>query len=153
MKAPDFSLPDEAGVMHKLSDYFGNWVVLYFYPKDDTPGCTKEACDFRDKLSDFQKLGVEVVGISKDSVDSHLKFKEKYNLNFHILSDKDHEVISKYGAWGKKKLFGVTYEGTMRKSFLIDPTGDIIHEYKKVDPLVHAKQILSDVKTLANNFN
>src|SRR5258708_5307841 len=103
MKTYDFNLPDQDGKYHKLSDYKGKWVVLYFYPKDDTPGCTKEACNFRDLFHELQKLGVQILGISKDSTASHKKFAEKYKLNFPILSDETKEIIKKYKAWGMKK--------------------------------------------------
>src|SRR5258708_375811 len=111
MKAPEFNLPDQTGKMHKLSDYKGKWVLIYFYPKDDTAGCTKEACSFRDMSLDFKKKDIIILGISKDSIDSHQKFANKYNLNFPILSDESREVINAYGAWGKKKFMGKEFEG------------------------------------------
>ena len=148
MKAIDFNLADENGVFHKLSDYTGKWVVLYFYPKDNTPGCTKEACNFRDTLAELKKYGVEILGVSKDSVASHRKFADKYHLNFTILSDESKETIKSYQAWGMKKFMGKEFEGTIRKSYLIDKTGNIAKVYEKVDPTKHAAEILNDIKIL-----
>lgn len=147
-KAPDFNLPDQDGVYHKLSDYKGKWIVLYFYPKDDTPGCTKEACGFRDDLGQLEKFGVVVLGVSKDSPKSHQKFKEKYHLNFSLLSDETKEVTQAYGAWGEKNFMGRKFSGTLRKTYLIDPQGEAKKIYEKVDPLIHAGQILTDLKSL-----
>lgn len=141
----DFNLPDQDGKYHKLSNYKGKWVVLYFYPKDDTPGCTKEACNFRDSFHELQKLDVQILGVSKDSVASHKKFAEKYNLNFPILSDESHEVIKKYKAWGVKKFMGREFEGIFRKTYLIDPKGIIKKVYEKINPLTHASEILKDL--------
>ncbi|MBI2404808.1 thioredoxin-dependent thiol peroxidase [Candidatus Gottesmanbacteria bacterium] len=149
MKAKDFNLPDQDGVMHSLSQYKGKWVVVYFYPKDDTPGCTKEACNFRDALGDLQKLGVVILGVSKDSVASHKKFSEKYHLNFPILSDESKETIKAYHAWGEKKFMGKTFEGIFRTTYLIDGQGEVRKAYKKVDPASHATEILHDMKLLA----
>lgn len=148
MKAVEFNLLDQDGKEHKLSDYFGKWVVVYFYPKDDTPGCTKEACSFRDGIKELQKLGAVVLGISKDSVKSHKKFAEKFNLNFPILSDESKETIMAYGAWGKKKFMGREYDGTFRKTFLISPQGEIAKVYEKVNPTQHADEVLGDLKKL-----
>ena len=148
MKAKDFNLPDQNGDLHKLSDYNGKWFLIYFYPKDDTPGCTKEACTFRDAISKFQKRGVTIVGISKDSVSSHKKFADKYKLNFIILSDPQHLTIEEYGAWGVKKFMGKEYMGIQRNSFLIDPKGEIVKEYKSVNPLTHSQEILQDLDKL-----
>lgn len=145
MKAPDFSLADQDDRIHKLSDYRGKWVVLYFYPKDDTPGCTKEACNFRDFLDTFKEKGVAILGVSKDSVISHKKFAEKYHLNFPILSDESKEVIKAYKAWGKKKFLGREFEGTLRMTYLIDPKGEIGKVYKNVNPTIHASEILKDL--------
>jgi peroxiredoxin Q/BCP len=141
----DFNLPDQDGKCHKLSDYKGKWVVLYFYPKDDTPGCTKEACNFRDSFHELQKLDVQILGVSKDSVASHKKFAEKYHLNFPILSDEKHEVIEKYKAWGVKKFIGREFEGIIRKTYLIDPKGEVKKVYEKVNPLIHASEIIKDL--------
>jgi peroxiredoxin Q/BCP len=131
--APDFSLPDQNGKEHKLSDYKGKWVLLYFYPKDDTPGCTKEACAIRDNLPDFKKLKTIVLGVSADSVKSHGKFVEKYQLPFTLLADEDKKVIKQYGAWD-------------RTSFLIDPRGKIVKIYEKVKPETHAEEVLMDLR-------
>lgn len=152
MNAKDFNLPDQTGTRHALRMYRGKWVVVYFYPKDDTPGCTIEACKFRDSLNELQKLGVVILGISKDSVASHKKFADKYHLNYPILSDESKETIREYGAWGVKKFMGRTFEGTLRKSFLIGPAGDIKKVYENVNPTVHAKQIVTDMKEFAASF-
>lgn len=146
MKAIDFSLPDQEGTIHKLSDYLGKWVVVYFYPKDDTPGCTKEACSFRDNFRTLQDQNIIILGVSKDSTASHKKFAEKYHLNFPLLSDEEKKVIKAYNAWGKKKFMGREFEGTMRKTYLIDPKGEIFKVYEKVNPLNHASQILKDLE-------
>lgn len=148
MKAIDFNLPDENGKTHKLADYRSKWVVVYFYPKDDTPGCTKEACNFRDSLSDLKKFGVVILGISKDSVKSHQKFSQKYHLNFPILSDESKETIKAYHAWGMKKFLGKQFEGTLRKTYLIDKEGNISKIYDNVNPTIHAGETLSDIKQL-----
>lgn len=145
-KTPDFSLPDQHGKIHKLSDYECEWVLLYFYPKDDTPGCTKEACDIRDEFPKFQKLNAKVLGVSTDSVASHEKFAKKYKLPFTLLADDNKEVVKLYGIWSKKKFMGRTYMGTMRTSFLINPDGKIEKIYEKVEPAVHVKEILEDLK-------
>lgn len=149
-QADDFSLPDQEGTLHRLSQYRGKWVVLFFYPKDDTPGCTKEACNFRDSFSEFQKYGVILLGVSKDSVSSHKKFSEKYHLNFPIVSDEKKEVIEKYNAWGKKTFMGREFEGILRMTYLINPIGMIQKVYEKVNPLIHAGEILADLKTYTN---
>lgn len=137
MEISDFNLPDQNGRYHKLSDYKGKWIVLYFYPKDDTPGCTKEACNFRDSFHELQKLDVQILGVSKDSVASHKKFAEKYDLNFPILSDESREVIKKYKAWG--------IAGILRKTYLIDPKGEVKKIYEKVNPLTHSSEIIKDL--------
>src|SRR3989344_1320547 len=146
MKAPNFSLPDSKSVVHNLSDYSGKWLIVYFYPKDNTPGCTKEACGFRDNIDAFAKSNVNIIGISKDSVESHNKFSHKFKLNFPILSDESTETIKAFGAWGPKKFMGKEYSGTQRKTFLIDPKGEIKKVYEKVNPTEHAKEILKDIK-------
>jgi len=148
MNAPNFSLPDQDGKLHKLADYAGKWVIVYFYPKDDTPGCTKEACAFQDHSADFAKLGVVILGISKDSVASHKKFSEKYHLTFPILADPERRVIEAYGAWGQKKFMGREFVGTRRNTYLVGPTGEIAKTYEGVNPLVHAKEILADIDAL-----
>lgn len=144
MRAPNFSLADQNGTLHSLDEHSGRWLVLYFYPKDDTPGCTKEACGFRDVWERYATKGIAVMGISKDSVSSHKKFSEKFALHFPLLSDSTTEVMRAYGAWGLKKFMGKTFEGTLRKTYLINPTGEIVKEYDQVDPGVHASQILAD---------
>ena len=141
-KAPDFTLADYTGKQHKLSDYKGKPVVLYFYPKDDTPGCTKEACSFRDSYSDFKRAGVEVIGISVDDEKSHEKFINKYNLPFTLLSDPDKKVVEKYGVWVEKSMYGKKYLGTARTTFLLDETGKVIRVFEKVKPENHAQEIL-----------
>ena len=146
--APSFTLPDQTGTMHTLSQYKGKWVILYFYPKDDTPGCTKEACNFRDSLKDFTDAGVVILGVSKDSVISHKKFAEKYHLTFPLLSDESKDVIQAYGAWGIKKFMGREFEGVKRTTTLIGPEGDIKKIYENVNPVTHADQILEDIKVL-----
>jgi len=143
MRAEAFTLSDQEGRSHSLSDYEGKWVVLYFYPKDNTPGCTKEACGFRDFLSQFSKEDIVVLGVSL-----HQKFSDKYKLNFPILSDPEHKIIQAYGAWGMKKFMGREFEGTIRKTILIDPKGNIAKIYEKVNPLIHAEQVLDDIKLL-----
>lgn len=148
MKAPNFSLPDAEGTIHSLADYLGKWLVLYFYPKDDTPGCTKEACGFRDSRKAFKEKDVAIVGISKDSVASHSKFKKKFDLNFPLLSDESTETIKAYNAWGPKKFMVREFFGTLRKTYLIDPKGTIQKVYEKVDPVVHAQEVLSDIQAL-----
>lgn len=147
-KAINFTLPDQTGNTHSLSDYLGSWVLIYFYPKDDTPGCTKEACEIRDNFPDFEKLNINVLGISADSVNSHEKFATKHNLPFTLLSDENKEVIKKYSVWQLKKFMGKEYMGIVRSSFLIDPKGNIAKIYKKVKPKEHALQVLNDVKEL-----
>ncbi|NQV90170.1 thioredoxin-dependent thiol peroxidase [Candidatus Uhrbacteria bacterium] len=147
-KAPAFTLPDQEGVVHKLSSYKGQWVLLYFYPKDDTPGCTKEACMIRDSWPKFKKLGIQVFGVSVDSVKKHAKFAEKYELPFTLLADEEKEVVQKYEVWGEKKFMGRTYMGISRVSYLIDPEGKIAKVYEAVKPAEHAQEVLSDLKKL-----
>jgi len=147
-KAPDFTLRDDGGNPHSLADYKGKWLVLYFYPKDDTPGCTTEACSLRDARDDITDLGAEIIGISKDEPSSHEKFKAKYSLNFTLLSDPEGKVIEAYGAWGKK-MFGK--EGILRKTFLIDPAGMVQKVYGRVTPLGHGEQVIEDLKRLQNS--
>lgn len=144
-KAPLFSLPDQNGAIHHLADYAGGRVLLYFYPKDDTGGCTKQACAIEAALPDFRKLGVTVLGISVDPVKSHIKFAEKYGLSFTLLSDENKEVVEKYGVWGKKKFIGREYMGTIRTSFLISAKGIIEKIYENVKPEAHAADVLADL--------
>jgi peroxiredoxin Q/BCP len=147
-RAPDFALPDQHGKEHKLSDYRGRWVLLYFYPKDDTQGCTKEACAIRDDVPQFEKLDAAVFGISADSEKSHEKFAEKYDLNFTLLADTQKKAIEQYQAWGKKKFMGHEYKGVLRVSYLIDPDGMIAKAYEKVKPAEHAAEVLADIAAL-----
>lgn len=135
--------------MHTFKEYRGRWVILYFYPRDDTPGCTKEACNFRDNINQFETQGAVILGVSKDTVVSHKKFAEKYKLNFPLLSDTEKTVIKTYNAWGSKKFLGRTFEGVLRITYLIDPEGTIRKIYEKVNPLVHSSQILSDLKSFS----
>lgn len=143
--APDFTALDTDGNSHSLADYRGKWLVLYFYPKDDTPGCTAEACSLRDARDDIAALGAEVVGVSRDDASSHDKFKAKYTLNFTLLSDPEHELMDAYGAWGKK-MFG--QEGVLRKTFIINPEGVIVKVYGRVTPIGHGEQVLTELKDL-----
>ncbi len=146
--APAFSLTDQDGVTHSLHDTKGKWVLIYFYPKDDTPGCTKQACAIRDALPNFKKLDCIVYGISTDSKESHKKFEEKFNLPFTLLADAEKEVVQAYGVWAPKKFMGREYLGTLRTSFLIDPQGNIAKIYAKVKPELHAEEVLADLKAL-----
>jgi thioredoxin-dependent peroxiredoxin len=147
-KAPAFSLLDQNEVKHTLKQYQGSTTLVYFYPKDDTPGCTKEACLIADVYKEFKKQGVTVLGVSKDSPKSHKKFAEKYNLPFTLLSDPDGTMIEKYGAFKEKTMFGKTSLGIVRMSYLIDGEGKVIKVYPKVDPASHALEILKDLKSL-----
>ena len=140
--APEFELMDDTGVSRKLSDYRGKKVVLYFYPKDDTPGCTKEACNFRDDYSAYEKAGVVVLGVSPDSVASHIKFKNKFQLQFPLLVDEGHKVFDLYGVWGPKKFAGREYEGVLRTTFLIDANGNIKEVFENVRPAEHSANLL-----------
>lgn len=142
-KAPLFELPDQDGQIHKLQDHIGNWIVVYFYPKDDTPKCTKEACSFRDAEEDLVQNNIKVFGISADDINSHKKFHTKHNLNFPILSDESKETIKNFGAWGEKKMFGKAYMGIMRYTYVINPDGNIAKVFEKVkDTDVHTQEIL-----------
>lgn len=145
--APDFSLPDQDGKFHCLSDYYGQWVLLYFYPQDDTPGCTTEACLLRDNLPRFEGVAAVVIGVSVDDVASHKKFAEKYRLPFRLLADDQKVVVNQYGVWGQKTFAGRNYEGTRRTSFLIDPKGHVAKLYENVKPNVHAQEVLRDLQT------
>lgn len=148
MQAPDFSLPDQDRNIHTLKQYAGKWVVVYFYPKDKTPGCTKEACSFRDGRDYLNANGAIVLGISKDSVASHKKFAKAHNLNFTLLSDESIDTIKAYGAWGKKKFMGKEYMGIKRNTYLINPRGEIVKKYEGVNPLTHVSELLKDLKEL-----
>ena len=144
-KAPDFSTTDQNGKQIKLKDYRGKKVVLYFYPKDDTPGCTKEACAFRDHFSEFRKQGVEILGVSIDGEKSHKAFTEKFKLPFSLLADTDKKIVTAYGAWGEKSMYGRKYMGTFRVTYLIDEAGRIAAVFPKVKPNEHAQEILARI--------
>ena len=139
--APAFSLGDAEGKKHALKDYLGKWVVLYFYPKDDTPGCTVEACDFRDEMETLADRGAVVLGVSPDSAASHGKFRLKHKLNFTLLSDPDKTMMTKYGAWGEKTLYGKKSLGVIRSTFLIDPKGKVAHVWANVKAKGHVAQV------------
>lgn len=143
--APNFSLVGLDGNTHTLKDYKGKWVILYFYPADDTPGCTAEACSLRDSRDTLAEMGAEIVGISKDDPNSHEKFKAKYSLNFQLLTDPEATAINAYGAWGKK-MFG--REGILRKTFIINPEGQVVKVYGRVTPMGHGDQVVNELKTL-----
>lgn len=147
-KAPDFCLPNADGKEICLEDFRGKWVVLYFYPKDNTPGCTREALDFTSKIGDFEKLNAVVIGISKDSTQSHRRFIEKHGLKVILLSDPEHKVIEIYGAWGKKRRYGKEYFGTVRSTFLIDPEGYVRKIWKNVKVKGHVEQVLNFLRSL-----
>ncbi|HEY0964497.1 MAG TPA: thioredoxin-dependent thiol peroxidase [Candidatus Paceibacterota bacterium] len=147
--APTFSLADQDGKNRSLAEFKGQWVLIYFYPKDDTPGCTKEACTIAEVYDDFNKQRIAVLGVSKDSPQSHKKFAEKYRLPFTLLSDQKGDMIEAYGAWGEKSMFGRRFMGIRRISYLIDGEGKVVRVYPEVDPASHALQILNDVKSLA----
>ena len=143
VRVPDFELMDENEKMHRLSDYKGKPVLLYFYPKDDTPGCTTEACEFRDDYGEYEKAGVVILGVSPDSPKSHKKFKEKYNLPFTLLSDQDHHLSEEFGVWAIKKMYGREYYGILRTSFLIDSEGRLVEIFENVKPKGHSQQVLA----------
>jgi peroxiredoxin Q/BCP len=144
--APEFSLPDETGVTRSLSEFFGRPLILYFYPKDDTPGCTTEACNFRDDYSQYTQAGVTILGVSPDTSQSHAKFKAKYGLPFPLLADAEHKICELYGVWGTKKNYGREYQGVFRTTFLIDEKGKIIQVFEKVKPAEHSEQVLAALK-------
>ena len=141
--APDFELLDDTNTPRKLSDYRGKNVILYFYPKDDTAGCTKEACNFRDDYSAYENADVTILGVSPDTVDSHVKFKKKYQLPFPLLADIDHKVCDLYDVWGPKKFMGREYDGVLRTTFLIDENGRIARVFENVRPAEHSTELLS----------
>jgi peroxiredoxin Q/BCP len=147
-KAPDFTLPADDGTKIKLADLRGKPVVLYFYPRDDTPGCTKEACAFRDRQKDMKKLGAAVLGVSADDVASHAKFRDKFSLNFPLLADVDHKVAEKYGAWREKNMYGKKSWGVQRSTWLIDSDGVVRKLWKKVSVDGHDDQVLEALKEL-----
>jgi peroxiredoxin Q/BCP len=141
--APEFSLPDETGTVRSLSEFRGHPVILYFYPKDDTPGCTAEACNFRDDYSQYTNTDITILGVSPDSTKSHAKFKAKYGLPFPLLADAEHKVCELYKVWGLKKAMGREYMGVFRTTYLIDENGKIIHVFENVKPAGHSAEILS----------
>jgi peroxiredoxin Q/BCP len=147
--APDFTLSDENGQQRSLSEFRGQPVVLYFYPKDDTPGCTTEACNFRDDYHVYEENGVVILGVSPDTVKSHAKFKNKFNLPFTLLADEDHKVCEAYGVWGKKKMMGREYDGVFRTTFLVGPDGNILKVFENVKPDGHSGQVLAALKEAA----
>ena len=147
--APQISLPDETGTTHRLADRRGSWTVVYFYPKDDTPGCTTEACGFRDLHGDLAEMGVEVWGISPDGSASHAAFRAKFGLPFTLLSDPDHAVAEAWGAWGEKSNYGKTYMGIIRSTFLVDPDGRVGRTWPKVRTEGHAAQVLDALRAAA----
>ena len=149
-KAPDVALKSDQGKQIKLRDYLGKPVVLYFYPKDDTPGCTKQACAFRDRKAELAALGTVVLGVSADSVESHVKFRDKYELNFPLLADTEHTVAEEYGAWREKNMYGKKSMGIQRSTFLIDLAGNVAKVWKRVQVEGHDNQVLQAVQELVN---
>lgn len=147
-KAPDFTLQDQNGVDHSLSQYRGKWLLVYFYPKDDTPGCTKEARSFRDKRAELEKNGIVVLGISADSFSSHKRFEEKHKLNFTLLSDPGKITIKAFGAYQENNFLGKQFGVILRNSYLINPEGNIVKEYLNVKPEDHASEIIADAQQL-----
>lgn len=141
--APDFELFDDMNIPRKLSDFRGRNVVLYFYPADDTPGCTKEACNFRDDYSAYERAGIQILGVSPDTVKSHVKFKQKFQLPFPLLADEGHKVCDLYQVWGLKEFMGKEYEGVLRTTFLIDESGQIAKVFEQVRPAEHSTEVLS----------
>jgi peroxiredoxin Q/BCP len=148
-KAPAFNLLDQDSNKLTLADFSGEWLVLYFYPKDDTPGCTTEACEFTESIRNFTSMKAQVVGVSPDTVEKHQKFIAKYKLKVRLLSDPDHKVMEKYGAWGIKKNYGREYEGVLRSSFLIAPDGKIAHVWPNVKAAGHAAKVRDKLKELS----
>ena len=147
-KAPTFTLPNQSGKNISLADFKGKIVVLYFYPKDDTPGCTIEACAFRDDNSKLRVAGAEIIGVSVDNEISHQKFIKKFSLNFSLLADTKKEVVKKYGVWGNKSFMGRIFKGVRRTTFLISPNGKIAHVFENVKPSGHSKEVLEKIKEL-----
>jgi thioredoxin-dependent peroxiredoxin len=144
--APDFQLPDETGKIRSLLEFKGKMIVLYFYPKDDTPGCTTEACEFRDAYADYEKAGVVILGVSPDASKSHTKFIQKFSLPFPLLADADHAVCQAYGVWGPKKFMRREYDGVLRTTFLIGPDGIVLKVFEGVKPAGHAVEVLAAIK-------
>jgi peroxiredoxin Q/BCP len=149
--APEFTLQDDTGQSRSLTDYRGQPLVLYFYPKDDTPGCTTEACNFRDDYQVYRENGVTILGVSPDNAKSHTKFKDKYSLPFTLLADEDHKICDAYGAWGLKKNMGREYYGVLRTTFLIGPDGNILKVFENVKPDGHSAQVLAALKEAAGS--
>lgn len=147
-KAPELNLPDENGKVHKLADYKGKTIVLYFYPADDTPGCTLEACNFRDDYLKYKAAGAVILGVSPDDEGSHEKFKKKFSLPFPLLADAGHRVCEKYGVWGEKSMFGKKYMGVIRSTFIIDADGKIAEVFSKVSVAKHSQKVLATLKEL-----
>ena len=143
--APEIALPDETGTIHRLADQRGRWTVVYFYPKDDTPGCTVEACQFRDLDADIQVAGADVWGISPDGAASHRHFREKFEIPFTLLSDEDHDVADRYGAWRLKSMYGREFAGVARSSFLVDPDGNLAQTWPTVKADGHAAEVLAAI--------
>ncbi|MFH2118498.1 MAG: thioredoxin-dependent thiol peroxidase [Candidatus Paceibacterota bacterium] len=143
----DIAVQDAQGKTISLKNTLGKYLVLYFYPRDNTPGCTTEACNFRDTNDELKKLGVRVIGVSKDSPESHQKFAKKHRLNFELWSDPNHQLLEAFGAWGEKKRFGKIYQGIIRSTFIIDPQGKIIKVWEKVKPDNHTAEVLEFFKT------
>ena len=141
--APEFEMLDDTNTKRKLSDYRGRKVLLYFYPADDTPGCTKEACNFRDDYSAYEKANVVILGVSPDDVESHVKFKRKFQIPFPLLVDEGHKVCDLYGVWGPKKFVGKAYDGVLRTTFLIDENGTIVKVFENVRPAEHSAEVLA----------
>ena len=146
-QAPDFELPDQDGNVHRLADYVGQTVVLYFYPRDDTPGCTKQACSLRDEMTEISAEGATVLGVSTDSAESHQKFRAKHELNFPLLVDPDAEVATRYGAWGEKTLYGRKSIGMTRATFVIGPDGALAKVWKRAKAAEHGKAVLKALRT------
>ena len=144
--APEFTLLDENSKLRSLAEFQGKPVVLYFYPKDDTPGCTTEACNFRDDYDVYQKAGVTILGVSPNNPKDHTKFKVKYNLPFSLLADTEHKICEAYGVWGRKKFMGKEYDGVFRTTFLIGPDGVILRVFENVKPDGHSKEVLEALK-------
>lgn len=148
-KAPVFTLPSQKNEKVSLKDYAGKWVVLYFYPKDDTPGCTTEACEFTNILSGFDDLNAVVLGVSPDTPESHQKFIEKHNLKLDLLSDPEKKVMGKYGAFGVKKMYGKEVQGVIRSTFLINPKGEVAHAWRSVKAAGHAEKVREKLRSLS----
>ncbi|HLU48904.1 MAG TPA: thioredoxin-dependent thiol peroxidase [Planctomycetota bacterium] len=147
-KAPAFTLPNQDDEKVRLADLAGKWVVLYFYPRDDTPGCTTEACDFTATIADFESLDAVVIGVSPDSTESHRKFIAKHDLKVMLLSDPDHKVMEKYGAWGEKQNYGRTIEGVIRSTVIIDPNGKVAHHFPNVRAKGHVEKVKEKLAAL-----